>query len=156
MVNTMIFSEKIQLLMERNQISASKFADILGVARSSISHIISGRNRPSLDFVMKILEAFPEVDFRWLLYDEGSFPKAISEIDTQKEQIATTESLNKNFSKNNINVLKSNNKPLEREDDLEKIKTKATTFKSKPVSDTAIERIVIFYVDGTFDVYKSK
>jgi bacteriophage CI repressor len=43
--------------------------------RSSISHLLSERNKPSLDFVLKITEKYPEIDLYWLLYGKGSFPK---------------------------------------------------------------------------------
>ena len=60
-------------------LSASGFADKIGVQRSSISHILSGRNKPSLEFVMKVLSSFDEVDLYWLLNGKGSFPKKPSQ-----------------------------------------------------------------------------
>ena len=42
--------------------------------RSSISHILSGRNKPSLDFVMKVLHSYPDVDLYWLMNGKGEFP----------------------------------------------------------------------------------
>ena len=74
MVNTLNFGKRIQEIMKFNQLSASGFADAMGVGRSSISHILSGRNKPSLDFVMKITEAYPEAELQWLLYGKGNFP----------------------------------------------------------------------------------
>lgn len=59
--------------------SGSSFAEKIGVQRSSISHILSGRNKPSLDFILKILTAFPEVDLYWLFNGKGNFP-AINNI----------------------------------------------------------------------------
>ena len=52
----MNLSDKIELLIKRKQMSSSQFADVLGIPRSSISHILSGRNKPSLDVVQKILK----------------------------------------------------------------------------------------------------
>ncbi len=51
--------------------NASRFAETIGVQRSSISHIISGRNKPSLDLINKILEGFPKVSTDWLLLGKG-------------------------------------------------------------------------------------
>lgn len=59
--------QRIKRLIEDSDLSSAAFADKLGVQRSSISHILSGRNKPSLDFVMKLLEAFPTVSPDWLL-----------------------------------------------------------------------------------------
>ena len=62
--------ERLQLLMKENELTASSFADKIGVQRSSISHILSGRNKPSLDFIAKIEANFIEVSFHWLLTGE--------------------------------------------------------------------------------------
>jgi transcriptional regulator with XRE-family HTH domain len=61
--------------MEFHQLTASLFADKIGVQRSSISHILSGRNKPSLDFILKVTSVFSDVDMYWLLNGKGEFPK---------------------------------------------------------------------------------
>ena len=58
-------------------LSASAFADKIGVQRSGISHILSGRNKPSLEFVMKLHSYFPEVSLYWLLNGKGEFPSSV-------------------------------------------------------------------------------
>lgn len=59
--------ERIQIIIKTNNHTAASFADLVGVQRSSISHIMSGRNKPSLDFLQKTLKAFPRVDAEWLI-----------------------------------------------------------------------------------------
>ena len=66
--------ERIKIILNHYQLSPSGFADGLGVPRSSISHLLSGRNKPSLDFVMKLVRKYPEVNLYWLLHGEGTFP----------------------------------------------------------------------------------
>lgn len=80
MVNNQDFAERIKKILEHHTLTASLFADKIGVQRSSISHILSGRNKPSLDFILKITGEFPDVDIYWLLNGKGSFPKVIEEI----------------------------------------------------------------------------
>ena len=75
MLNVDDFIKRIEILLDYYGLSASVFADKLGVQRSGLSHLMSGRNKPSLDFVMKIAESFPEVDLYWLLNGTGDFPK---------------------------------------------------------------------------------
>ena len=70
----MTLVDRIKHLMKLNDLSASAFADKIGVQRSSISHILSGRNKPSLEFVLKVISTFPEVDLYWLLNGKGLFP----------------------------------------------------------------------------------
>ncbi len=64
--------ERLVQLMDLEQLSPSKFADIIGVQRSSVSHIISGRNKPSFDFLQKALKAFPGLNADWLILGEGT------------------------------------------------------------------------------------
>ena len=75
MVNTLEFSSRLQQIINYYDENASSFAEKIGVQRSSISHVLSGRNKPSLDFVMKVTNAYPEVNLYWLLNGEGVFPK---------------------------------------------------------------------------------
>jgi transcriptional regulator with XRE-family HTH domain len=60
------------------------FADKIGVQRSSLSHLLSGRNKPSLDFILKILDVFPDVDLYWMINGKGSFQKIASRVDNKR------------------------------------------------------------------------
>lgn len=70
--------DTIKNLMERRQISASEFADMLGVKKANVSHVLSGRNKPSLEFVVKFCEAFEEVDPKLLLFPEANATADVS------------------------------------------------------------------------------
>ncbi len=63
-----------QILIDKN-ISPSYFADEIGVQRSSISHILSGRNRPSFDIIQKIIRRFPELGYDWIMEEDTTQPK---------------------------------------------------------------------------------
>jgi len=63
--------DRIRSLLAERQMTASSFADKLGVPRSTISHILSGRNKPSLEMVNKILDAFPDLRTEWLVRGDG-------------------------------------------------------------------------------------
>lgn len=64
--------ERLIQLLDLEQLTPSKFADIIGVQRSSVSHVISGRNNPSFDFIQKTLRAFPGLNAEWLILGEGT------------------------------------------------------------------------------------
>jgi DNA-binding XRE family transcriptional regulator len=85
MLNTQEIVKKLEMIFDYYQLNASSFADKIGVQRSSLSHLLSGRNKPGLEFVIKIVEYFPEVDLYWFLMDMGTFPK--SELSQPKEPI---------------------------------------------------------------------
>ncbi|NJM78716.1 MAG: helix-turn-helix transcriptional regulator [Flavobacterium sp.] len=81
MVNIDDFIKRLEILLDFYGLSASAFADRIDVQRSSISHLLSGRNKPSLDFILKVVEVFPEVDLYWILNGKGNFPKSEKKIE---------------------------------------------------------------------------
>ena len=71
----MNINDKIkQILIDKN-ISPSYFADEIGVARASVSHILTGRNRPSFDIIQKIIRRFPDLGYDWIMEDEPAPPR---------------------------------------------------------------------------------
>ena len=121
MINIDDFTKRLQKVMDFYGETSSSFAEKVGVQRSSISHILSGRNKPSLDFVLKVLSSFPEVELYWLLNGKGTFPKE-DNSESQTDDIPS-----KKF--------------------LESISTVN--------HDKKIERIVIFYSDGSFQNFEN-
>ena len=79
MLNIEAFLKRLEQLMESHQLNAAAFAEKIGVQRSSVSHILSRRNKPSLDFILKIQAQFEEADFDWLLL--GARQKASPTLD---------------------------------------------------------------------------
>lgn len=78
--------ERVSLILKARNLSPSKFADEIGVQRSSISHIMSGRNKPSLDFIMKILNTYNDISAEWLLKGQESL-----DLDIVDQKITTEE-----------------------------------------------------------------
>lgn len=124
MVNTEEFAKRIQKIIEYHGETASSFAEKIGVQRSSISHVLSGRNKPSLEFVLKVVSSYPEVELYWLLNGKGKFP-----------------------SEERVELKKENPSSLLTETKIE------TTKKLEPKK--SIERIVIFYSDGSFKNFQN-
>ena len=75
MLNTSGFAQRLQQVMDYYGLNAAAFADSLEIQRSGISHLLSERNKPSLDFILKLIEKFPEVDMYWITQGKGSFPR---------------------------------------------------------------------------------
>lgn len=154
MVNTDDFIKRLEIILDYYSLNASAFADKIGVQRSSLSHLLSGRNKPSLDFILKILEVFPDVDLYWILNGKGNFPKNSDEnnsgIIAAKTSSAPTPILQNQiagnlFSSSEIPVVKNtveNSKPITNEN---------ITIST---SSNEIDKIVIFYKNGTFKDYK--
>ena len=160
----MNLSEKIELLIKRKQLSASQFADKLGIPRSSISHILSGRNKPSLDVVQKILRVFPEITAEDLLFED----RTLGSLATAKEIIPVpstpslfdpilptpSESVKNNSSEQTI--VQSN---LRRTRESSQVARNSnvpvfTSVANPTYLEKKIERVLIFYTDGTFSESK--
>ncbi|MBZ9629858.1 helix-turn-helix domain-containing protein [Salegentibacter sp. LM13S] len=136
MVNTEDFSKRLHKILEFYELSAAGFADKIEVGRSSISHILSGRNKPSLDFVMKVVKSFPEVELYWLLNGKGGFPPSEKPSPQPEEKQPTpTASIQQKESSPEKNEM-----PF----------SFPQQGKSKP-----IRKIVIFYEDGTFEAFEN-
>jgi len=76
---------RIQKIIQLKKLNSSAFADQVGVPRSTISHILSGRNNPSLEFVQKVLDTFPEIRTSWLVRGEGHMLKATNTLFPDEE-----------------------------------------------------------------------
>ncbi|MEQ5791673.1 helix-turn-helix transcriptional regulator [Muricauda sp. NFXS6] len=127
---------RIEAVIEHLDVSVSAFADEIGVQRSSISHLLNGRNKPSLDFVMKLVTAYPEVDLYWLLKGEGNFPKEnTNQVGLNAPEV--TEDIHKQAVEDFVSPLP----PHKNHDEHEK---------KDPY------KIVMFYEDGTFKIFNTK
>lgn len=150
MLNTEDFIKRLEFIMEHFSLSASSFADKINVQRSSISHLLSGRNKPSLDFILKILDVFPELNLYWFLDGTGSFLKSeIEDLNLNKVQISTTPTLEKVTENLENNILEEKNLAVENLNDSDDIH-----LSSHKNLEKQIEKIVLFYTDGTFKDYK--
>ena len=72
MLNNTAIVSRIEEVRKNHQLTAASFATKIGVQRSAISHILSGRNKPSLEFLMKIYDSFDEVNLEWLILGKSS------------------------------------------------------------------------------------
>lgn len=146
MVNTDDFIKRLEIILEYYGVNASAFADKIGVQRSSLSHLLSGRNKPSLDFILKILDVYPEIDLYWILNGKGSFPKSNSKP-TESEPITSINPISDAFEPK---------RDLFTETIPEEIKSVPTANRGENQNilfDDNIEKIVFFYKDGTFKIF---
>ncbi len=132
--------DRIEKIIKDEGISSSKFADELGIQRSSISHILSGRNKPSLDVFQRILRKYPNINSDWLILGIGSMYK-----DTKTYEQKDIFSEIKEEKKQEVKI-STNNKESITQTDITEFNT------TKPNKE--IEKIIIFYTDKTFDIYK--
>jgi len=172
----MEFNDRITKVIEFSELTPAEFAEEIGVQRSSISHIISGRNKPSLDFITKIKTAFPQFEWNWLITGEGemlitdkvpepveekpeiaekkktSLPDLFSIIDDEnfgKDELSPNQTKNDIVRESNISYQEPKKNILSDSQPLEKMVQKQDS-KNKNV-----KRIVFFYNDGTFETFEN-
>lgn len=117
----MSIKDRLQMIIKMNNLSNASFADRVGVQRSSISHIMAGRNKPSLDFIQKTLLAFPRVNAQWLITGEQS---TVNDSVTFKEESS------------------------EKAADVSEVSVSAP--KTEDAKQKEIDKIVVFFTDGTY------
>ncbi|MGY8988151.1 MAG: helix-turn-helix domain-containing protein [Flavobacteriales bacterium] len=66
---------RIKKWIENQGLKSSSFADKIGVNRATISHVLSGRNKPSIDFLNKMICAFPDLNSNWIVSGDGLMHK---------------------------------------------------------------------------------
>jgi transcriptional regulator with XRE-family HTH domain len=127
--------DRIQQIIDYKGISPGDLAELLEVQRSNISHILNGRNKPGAVFIEKLLQAFPDVNARWLLTGEGIMVLKDSKGDLHNAVKQSHEDLTAKQAPHLSHL---------------SAKTSTSTGKGK-----IIENIVLLYSDGTFTYYNN-
>lgn len=148
-------NKKIEQIILEKGYTPSYFADAIGVQRSSISHILSGRNKPSLDIIQKMLKVFPDIDRDWLLFEseEQTVPTT-----NYAPPVAMPNSNGNRFSQeqfyDDINEPMPINQGRQNYEQPIAVRKKydrpMAATSSLGSTDKQIERILVFYTDGTF------
>ncbi|MBI9069443.1 MAG: helix-turn-helix transcriptional regulator [Salinivirgaceae bacterium] len=166
--------DRILKIISNENLTSSAFADYIGVQRSSISHIISGRNKPSLDFLQKILSSFPKYSAEWLIMDIGIhykenkqpsfFANKNVEFDAKtRDKETLTDKGSEAFIKESNLFTSSANNLIPNTPAKDKSSATIEPIKEELISKSLdkdekgrIERIIIFYEDKTFTEYSPK
>lgn len=156
--------DRIFLLIETKELTFGKFADEIGVERSTMSHIKSDRSKPSLDMAQKVLERYPEVSAEWLILGRG--PMFRQTNDSQELDLFSQIGLNDSKSEVNSDKVESiqatistesKKKDLLTEDSVNVVGKKEEpqrAFFNPPKPERVVERVMIFYSDQTFEELK--
>ena len=139
--------DRIHKILRQKKFTASRFADKIGVQRSSVSHIMSGRNKPSLDFIQKVLIAFPDIDAGWLVSGRGNMTPA-SEPGYENNPPDNKEKPVQFVTYGSDGIID------------EKLFTDNRKTTKRSVSSdnqiAAVEKIVVFFKDGSFQEYSPR
>jgi len=138
-INIAAMNDRLMQFLKARNLTSTRLADEIGVQRSSISHILSGRNKPSYDFIYKFLENYPDVNPRWLILGQGNMylqkTQATLPFDHPPKESTPRES---DISKPDLT------------NDHQKDAQEATTI---PEQARHVEKIIILYSDKHFEAY---
>jgi len=174
----MEISDRIKKIIEYYNYTSSEFADTIDVPRSSVSHITSGRNRPSLDFIIKVKNRFPELRWDWLIDGMGEMTKEKEDIkESEKKQAKNSFPLpdlfnlppeetsvkleRKSVKKENTNSGELNiySKPEHKEEinDSQRLDEKSPPKSTQSIDNQTkkLKRVVLFFDNGSFEAYET-
>ena len=150
--------QKLQQLLKSEGLTASRLAEMLEIQPAGVSHLIAGRNKPSFDLLQKILRRFPDINPDWLLLDDEQMYRSDSgktpEISTS-EDLFSKKSSNDTASTNIMNIHRDGEKKTAQEELICNTADKTSEISPRDAS-AQIDRIVIFYADGSFTDYNPR
>lgn len=180
----MNINDRFTKILEYSGFTASEFADEIDVQRSSISHIISGRNKPSLEFIVKIKNRFPEISWDWIILGQGEMLQNNSALSTSESKINLEEEnsspdlftlidedyKNEIFIQENLQkeTPRESNTPfptpkkekisdsqrLEVQEDISEVQNIVNQSVNNNSTENKIKRIVFFYENGKFEAFE--
>ena len=138
---------RINLILRAKNITARQFAEEIGIQPSGMSHILGGRNNPSLEFVSKVLRRYPEIDANWLMLGRGEmYRSASAPTPPLQEPVSLPEA-----EENPVEAsLFDEEEPVEQ-------KPQAAEYQSSTATEEAdrrVEGLFVMFSDGTFRAYK--
>lgn len=118
-------NDRIKSIMDHYSLSIKEVAEKCGVQRAAVSHVLNGRNRPSVPFLVALSESFPDLNPAWLLHGKGEMVTNVS---------APPKPYSKQEDTGDTGISRQEKPPL-------------------PSIDKKIERVIVFYTDGSFSSY---
>ena len=146
-----LIKDRISHILRAQNLTATQFAELMQIQPSNVSHLLSGRNKPSLDFLIKLKEIFPEYNYEWIIL--GKKP-----ITTNDSNIISKESVfdKVEMTQHNENVEDTENVIVSKSHDLDTNDNPVDSLIPKITnnsSSSSLKQIIYVYDDHTFEVY---
>lgn len=149
--------DRIAHIMRAKNLKATDFAALLGIQPSGVSHILAGRNNPSLEFVKRIKETFPEYNLDWIIFGKGPmttsepYKAAFNETPSQ-DPVSLPHPQESATLFDDVLPLEATEEPLQpRENAAISLEPSI----DRPAS-AEVKQMVVFYEDGTFEQYRPR
>ena len=168
-----MITDRIKELMEAENLTPARFADLLEVGRAVVSHILNGRNNPSLDVITRILSKMPDISSEWLLQGTGEMYKSSLKNEVLQESESKQANFVPDLFSQDISKAKVSSEPSQNQinttiDKEERKNIKEKQFnttriipqrqlhqrvKQKDIAEKKIKQIIIYYSDNTFETF---
>lgn len=154
--------ERLTFIMKAKNLSMTQFADAIDVQRSSMSHVMNGRNKASLDFITRVLKKYPDINSDWLLFGEGTMQKESKQISIEQDILLQEKKKEWEHEKlmmqnqidelyNQIKNLKIQKKEITQIKDIPIVKDEQPAVYKTTKKE--VKSIVTFYADDTFKAF---
>ena len=142
--------EKLQKLMASEQLTSSRFAELLGIQPSGVTHLLGGRNKPSFDLVQKILRRFPRINPDWLLLDSEQMYRP--ETEEPQTLLNQAENITAETPVNSEKISGVQNTPLS---ESSAIPANIEQFAVNGVANRKnVKRVIVLFDDHTFESFE--
>ena len=147
--------EKLPLLMKSEGLTSSRLAELLGIQPSGISHLLSGRNKPSYDLLQKILRRFPNINPDWLLLDDEQMYRQ-SETNKPSENLFEASKPGDDVASSVAPIGSTTMSGTSHEqNNVSEIATIFADAKNE-TSGRKVKRVILLYTDHSFESYEMK
>jgi len=141
-----LIKDRLAHILRAKNLTASQFAEMMGIQPSNVSHLLNGRNKPSLDFLIKLKEVYPEYSFDWLIM--GKKPITVNEpmpfnADNQQFRFDKLE---------DERVVEFDDMDEHPEDSKINENLNMVDNTSKLTDNQEVDKLIVIYSDKTFDV----
>lgn len=150
-------NERLKQFLEMENLTPARFAEKLGIQRSGISHLLSGRNKPSFEFIQKMMTAYPGLNYEWLILGKGRPYKSDNSAETitnpaTETTLFTDEAF---FDTVETSVIEPESQPVKQHFEVneapENQKIVRQVHDDTQNKSKKIDRIIVFFSDGTYE-----
>jgi len=154
---------KIEKIMQVEKLNSAQFATEIGIQGSTLSHILNGRNKPSLEVLKKIMNRFRSINPEWLILDVGTMyrQEKHSQTPTLFDTIEENSIKSDDYTTNLVQQSDMISESIRKKSDLNTVSGTTvetapflTDFTSKDIQQKSVKKVIIYYSDNTFEEFQ--
>ena len=146
--------DRLKQFLTMEGLSPARFAEVMGIQRSGISHLLAGRNKPSFEFIQRMMTAYPDINYEWLILGKGRPYKSDRPLPEKVENATLFTETEESDPDLDADLLPED-QPLESQNQAshhaENRKFDEDSPRTLPGISRKIARIIVFYNDGTYE-----